>query len=176
MDDSESLAQAAVADAAHKFLLSAAGDGGLLRAWPLVDPTLRICLAQLWVHANRGPITRLDFDFEEVAAALAKEGPGHRLWSNFETVTVRALRKTVYAGIGDNPENWGIASAPRLIDVETKLLYVHDVSKLPGAVWESDTYSIVVPMVMRLTDGEWRVLNVGSDVVPEPGWPPRLRH
>jgi hypothetical protein len=42
-------------------------------------------------------------------------------------------------------------------------------------IWAPEAASEVVPLVMRLTDDAWRVLNLGYEALPEPGWPPKLR-
>jgi hypothetical protein len=170
----ETGAQRPALGAAHTFLQSAVRDGDLLRAWPHVDPILRTCWAQHWLHANQIQLRTDGYDRDEVVQQFAAEAPEHPLWTHFRRITVRSLRASVHHSIGDSPENWEIGAATRVLAADTELLYVHDTATLPDGVWQPDTYSRVVPMVMRFGDNQWRVLNVGAETIPEPGWPPRL--
>lgn len=69
--------------------------------------------------------------------------------------------------------NSGIGTAPRLIAPDVELLYAHrDVPE--GGQWEPGAASSAVPLVMHLAEDRWRVLNLGYERIPEPGWPPAL--
>lgn len=172
--DPEALAQVPVVTAAHDFLLRAARDRELLDVWHLADRTLRTCWAQHWSHANQAELARAGFGPEKVAAVLAVEKPDHVLWEDFARVMTRSLYQSLVASVGADPDQWGIGTAARLVGVDTELLYVHDLSKLPGGVWKPGAATWVFPIVMRLDTGQWRVLNAGAETIPEPGWPPRL--
>lgn len=62
-----------------------------------------------------------------------------------------------------------------MIAPDVELLYLHDLSALPGGVWEPGATAMVIPIVMRLSDGAWRLLNLRSETIPTPGWPPDLQ-
>ncbi len=140
--------------------------------WPLADPLLCLCWAQHWIHANEQAIASTGRD--ELARELAEDAPDHPLWEHFERVSKRNLALRTHQGIGADPANWGIGATPRVLGADTELLYVHDVTSLPGGVFQPGTYSVAVPIVMHFADQQWRVLNVGAEIVPKPGWPPRL--
>ncbi len=78
-------------------------------------------------------------------------------------------------GIADfDPDTWGIGANARLHAVDIELLYLQDKTGLEGDVWQPGQERFVLPVVMRLGDDEWRVLNFGSETIPRPGWPPTL--
>ena len=67
-----------------------------------------------------------------------------------------------------DPRSWGIGVAPRVVAPDVELLYVH--RELPvGGVWAPEATAQVVPLIMVLTSNRWRVLNLGSETIPEPG-------
>ena len=59
--------------------------------------------------------------------------------------------------------------------MDTELLYVHPDSP-QGGLWKQGESRPVYPLVVGLTDGKWKVLNWGSDIIPVPGLPPTLFH
>ncbi len=61
-----------------------------------------------------------------------------------------------------------------MLGVDTEVLCVQDVTTLPGGFFQLSTHSIGVPIIMCFADQRRRVPNVGAEIVPEPGWPPRL--
>jgi len=73
-----------------------------------------------------------------------------------------------------DPSTWGIGAAPRVLAPDVELLYVH--CQIPdGGYWPVGASAQVVPLVMHLGERGWRVLNLGSERIPEPGWPPTLQ-
>lgn len=80
----------------------------------------------------------------------------------------------MFSNLNDDYDSLGIGTNPRLLEPDAEVLYVHDITSLPGGVWQPGATTYVVPLVMRLLGDQWRVLNVGAEVIPEPGWPPRL--
>ena len=91
-------------------------------------------------------------------------------WEHFERVILRDFT----AAFPLDPSTWGIGAAPRVLAADVELLYVH--RQIPeGGVWPSRASAEVVPLLMRLGGGDWRVFNLGSERLPEPGWPPRLQ-
>lgn len=163
-------AQLPVVSAAWNFINCVYMDQRIDAAWPFIDPTLRLCWVQSWIDANGQAISEDGYDRETVAAALKVTRPRHPLWRNFQRVWLRDLR-----GLIDfDPETYGIGSNARVLAVDTELLYLQDKSGLIDSRWEAGTERTVFPIVMRYASGQWRVLNFGSDTVPEPGWPPHL--
>ena len=163
----EILAQAEVATAAWKFLTSFYG-GDLVSAWGVMDTTLRLCLAQWWTEANRKSFQAAGHAPEKVAVDLAQSAPmEHELWEDFERVLLRDFRGAYPLDVASA----AIGASPRLIALDTELLYVHP--DMPtGGIWEPDEAKAVYPLVMRLSDNHWNVLNWGSDTIPAPGHPP----
>jgi len=143
--------------------------GDLAAAWPAVDPLLRLCWAQWWLQANAASITATGYDVDEVANAFVAQADDHPLWEHFARVVLRDFREALPLV----PDTWAIGATPRILAVDTEVLYVH--RKQPeGGLWQPGTSSEVVPLVMRLNGNHWRVLNLGCERVPAPGWPPAL--
>jgi len=164
-------AQLPVMNAAWAFLRPVA-DGDLDAAWPHVDPLLRRCWSQYWLHANRHQLRADGYDREQVLAEFERETPEHDLWHHFVRVQLWSLHESLS---GLDPAHWGIGTAARPHAPDVELLYLHDTSDLPGGVWQPDTARHVYPLLMHYADDRWRLINFGTaDVLPEPGWPPRL--
>jgi len=163
-------AQIPVTSAAWRFLTPALRDNDLTVAWPAVDLTLRLCWAQAWLGLNRAQAAADGYDLHEVAVALTDDAPSHPLWRHFSRVLLRDLH-----GVANvDPNTWGIGANVRVVDVDTEVLYLQDMTGLEGGVWQPGQERSVLPIVMRLAHGQWRVLNFGSETVPIPGWPPTL--
>lgn len=171
--DPGSLAQIPVLAAAWHFLEPALRDGDLRAAWPAVHSDYRTCMGQNWLHANRQQLSENRYDRNHVLACLVEDDSNHPLWHHFERVMIRSIRE-VFSNLNDDYDELGIGTKPRLIAPDVEVLYVHDLGALTGGVWQPGATSYVVPLVMRLQDDQWRVLNVGTEAIPEPGWPPRL--
>lgn len=169
LDKVAAAAQLPIIEAAWDFLQSFYGRADLRGAWPRVHPTLRLCWVQWWLTANRGAIKAEGLALEEVAPLLAEPEPLHPLWEHFQRVLTRDLTAAVPLDV----ETASIGMAPRPMGVDLELLYVHAHAPSSG-VWEAEADSEAAPLVMRLTDDEWQVMNLGYEAVPVPGWPPRL--
>ncbi len=166
----ETAAQIPVISAAWRFLVPFYEEKNLGAAWPHTDPTLRLCWAQWWADVNRTALQANGHDLDKVAQALADVGGRHGLWPDFERVVIRDFQ----AAFSLDPRGWGIGTAPRVLAPDVELLYVHRNVPADG-IWAPEAASEVVPLVMRLTDDAWRVLNLSYEALPEPGWPPKLR-
>ena len=166
----EIAAQTPVMSAAWRFITPALQNNDLAAAWPAVDPSLQLCWAQSWLDLNRVDIAADGYDLDEVALAFTDDPPSHPLWRHFSRVLLRDLH-----GVADlDPDTWGIGGNARLLAVDIELLYLQDKTGLEVGVWQPGQERFVVPVVMRLTDTQWRVLNFGSETIPTPGWPPTL--
>lgn len=155
--------------AAWAFLKPFYEQADLISAWPVVEPQLRLCWAQWWISANETALAADGYDREEVAHAFVRQAGAHPLWEHFEQVVLRDFR----AAVPLNPATWGIGTAERVIDSTTEVLFV--LREIPASgIWQPGESQDVVPLVMRHSAGRWRLLNLGYEHVPEPGWPPTL--
>lgn len=162
-------AQTAVVSAAWKFLRSFY-DGDFSTAWTVMHPVFRLCLVQWWAHANRDSLEATGYSVEKTAEELAQSSPGeHELWGSFARVILRDMRNAYPL----DPAVAGIGSTPRVLALDTELLYVHPEPPANG-LWLPGEFSMAYGLVMRLTEGQWAVLNWGSEAVPTPGYPPAL--
>ncbi|WP_422116534.1 TIGR02391 family protein [Brachybacterium sp. UNK5269] len=158
-----------VTRAAWAFLEPFYEQADLISAWPMVDPQLRLCWAQWWISANEAALEAEGYSREEVADAFVRQAGAHPLWEQFERVVLRDFR----AAMPLHPDTWGIGAAERVIDSSTEVLYV--LRNIPAnGVWQPGESQETVPLVMRHSAGRWRLLNLGYEQVPEPGWPPAL--
>lgn len=165
----EIVAQGEIVASAWEFLRSFYS-GDLISAWEVIHPTLRLCWAQWWVDANRSALQDHGYTLEDSAESLSHDsGDEHALWKDFERVILRDFR-TAYPLEVDSA---AIGSAPRLITLDTELLYVHPNSP-DGGLWQPGEKRAVYPLVMRLEDDTWKILNWASDSIPVPGYPPTL--
>ncbi|WP_193605254.1 hypothetical protein [Nocardioides dongkuii] len=150
----------------QEFVRLVWNSGDLSSAWRLVDPLLRTCLAQKWLLDNQADLERSSWDREDVVDAFGADEPDHALWEHFERVYVRGFRAAADLG------QWGYGSHTRFHspDVEAVVLLPPGVTE-----WKADELQQVFPMLLR-HDREfgWRILNVGSETLPEAGWPPNL--
>ncbi len=158
-----------ITKAAWAFLQPFYEQADLISAWLVVDPQLRLCWAQWWISANERDLEADAYDREEVAHALVRQAGAHPLWEHFERVVLRDFR----AANPLNPATWGIGTAERVLDSTTEVLYV--LREVPASgVWQPGETQEVVPLVMRHSAGRWRLVNLGCEEVPEPGWPSAL--
>lgn len=155
--------------AAWRFITPVLQDGDLMTPWPMVDPLLRLSLAQRWLLDNARDVAAAAYDREEVVGQLAQEAPDSPLWTHFERVHVRSMRDVLPPF-----EHCGIGATTRLIAPGVEALLVHDMRMLPESVWQPGSVSYVYPLVMRWDGSTWLLLNFGADVTPQPGWPPTL--
>jgi len=136
-------------------------------AWEYTDPVYRLARAQAWwyqYHDDLG-IDALTAPAlaEAWAAGRTTEGDlpdlqSGLLWDLYCGVEVRLFRQAWPGWLkvtgGDHYEQTRVIG-PGLESV--------------GFITETDR---VCPVLMHRTDGEWRVLHVGAESAPEPGWPP----
>lgn len=167
--NAETTAQLPVISAAWRFLVPFYEDKDLAAAWPHADPTLRLCWAQWWADANGPAMQANGHNLDEVARALADDNGRHGLWPDFERVVIRDFQAACPLESG----SWGIGTIPRVVAPDVELLYVHR-NPPAGGIWAPGAAADVLPLVMRLMDDVWRVLNLGYEAVPVPGWPPKL--
>lgn len=162
--------QAPVVRSTFDFLERFYTDGDLPHAWESLDATLKLCWAQWWGRANEEQLREHGLDAVAEAERLAQVGPRHDLWDGFERAILRDFR----AAFPLDVSTCGIGMAPRPLALDVELLFAHREVPADGLWPENATGSSVVPIVMRFADGEWVVANLGYDVLPAPGWPPRL--
>lgn len=161
-DWEEAAVQAPVALAALGFLKTIVQDKDLAGAWHMMDPHLRSSWVNAWVEANLSSITREGHNLEALRADLTDGDPDQALWPHFSRVTLREVASLVPS----NPDHWGIGATARVAGIDLELLYLHDTEGRSGVVWQPGEAKHVVPVLMRHVDGEWKVLNLGSESIP----------
>lgn len=142
-------------------------------AWMLSDPELRLARAQAWLWNNRHHPAVAEIGIEELADRFT--GPNFQtasLWREFAQIETAAYRR---AWDDFDPAEIGLASRPRLIDVDYELCLL---AKAEGVVYTQPTQIRALRFLMHLVDGEWKVANAGGTEHAErrvvPGWPPQL--
>lgn len=162
-------AQVQMASAAWNFL-NPFYAGDLEAAWDFIHPTYRLCLAQWWAEANRNALNAGGYDAETTAEDLSRSGSkGNPLWADFARVILRDFWKAYPLDVASA----GIGGTPRLVALDTELLYVHP--EVPeGFIWKPGEERTAYAILMRLLDGQWKVLNWASEKIPVPGMPPEL--
>lgn len=134
-------------------------------AWPLLDPVLRRCWVQHWLCTMPG--TEEFGDREEITEALIVDQPRHRRWALFTAAAVELLDVAFPPGIA----GWIPAAEP-----DPFALGIERLDLLPPPARPDEAVpegSPCLAFLVQHTDGVgWRVLNFGSLLVPEPGWPP----
>jgi hypothetical protein len=142
----------------------------LLAAWRKTDLELRQVLVQAWIWANRSHPLIVGLDRENLASELARSEPSHPLWRFFEESQLREF-KEVWGEL--NLDRLGAASRPRPIAPDYELVIwldtKGDVLHIEQPPFEEDA----LVLLMRSTPEGWLVAGLGSEEVPEPGWPPK---
>ena len=163
------LSQAKIVQSAWRFLEEFYTHGDLEACWGLMDPTLRLCWAQWWSGENASALKTDGYDLAQTAEDLVEHGDSHEAWDDFQRVILREFRSAFPLDV----DQAGIGAEPRVIAQDVQLLYVH-VKPPERGRWKPDETSLVRPLVLRLVGSEWKILNLGYDQIPEPGWPPKL--
>ncbi|WP_454195791.1 hypothetical protein [Nocardia sp. Marseille-Q1738] len=159
------LGHARIAKAADTFLDSVCKEGNLKAVWSIVDPPLRLAMAQRWILDNAAQFDADGYDRDTVAAALAEENPDHPLWTHFERVHVRSIKAAI-------PAVRGTGTNTRLLAPDVELLHIHDQAGREGSAWQPGEVRHIFPIAMRFDGDEWRVASLGTESLPVPGWPP----
>ncbi|KAF0957351.1 hypothetical protein MLGJGCBP_00103 [Rhodococcus sp. T7] len=134
------------------------------------DPLLRTCLAQQWLSPMVDKARSEGYDPDSVARAIAELDDSHPLWEPFE--------RTMLRGFDDWPDlhtdEWAVGAHDRLISADIETVWLYDRRGKTGNLvhGDGDPY---VPYLLKLGSDGWKVLNVWSEIVPVPGWPPTLR-
>lgn len=137
------------------------------KMWIHTDANLRLCEAQLWVHANQAFPDVAAEDRDQLAADMARLSSSHPLRQEFERLRVAANAESIPSG------DLGAATARRQVadDLEVVILILE--GTVPQII-EDET--LLDPeqsclLLMRLTPEGWLV--AGRDYNPPvPGWPP----
>ena len=139
------------------------------RAWAMTDPRLRLVRAQAWIWNNRKDSDIAALNRDELARALAQERPDHALWGDFAATEVHQMRG-VYGSF--SAENWGASSGPSAAGPDyTLVLFAHLTGDPLILTDQPPVFSLA--FLMHAADGGW-ALATFSDVLPIPGWPPKL--
>ncbi|MBV9411052.1 MAG: hypothetical protein JO148_05610 [Acidimicrobiia bacterium] len=139
------------------------------RAWAMTDPRLRLVRAQAWIWNNRKDADIAALNRDEVARALAEERPNHGLWGDFAATEVHQMRE-VYGTF--QPANWGATSNPGSVGPDYAMVLFAHLSGDPLIITDRPpVFSLA--FLMHSTDRGWMLASF-SDVLPTPGWPPKL--
>ncbi|MGW4975426.1 hypothetical protein [Streptomyces mirabilis] len=160
-------AQHAITDAAWKFAEAYWTDGDLRAAWIASHPTLRRCWAQTWLMPMREQARAEGLEPDEVVEAFTADEVDHPLWEPFARTTIRG------ADLPVNRDTWGIKLNPDFVAPDVALLRLLPTPS-DGVIHPGEHY-VSVPLLMQYEDGPgWRLLNLVSEWIPEPGWPPNM--
>jgi hypothetical protein len=136
-------------------------DGRIADSWPATGPRFRLHLTRHWAWRHRFRLHDAGHDPLKVAAGLADDGPGHRLWPAFAR-----SQQPPDAGPTGSP-GWVSAGPPEPLapDLEVVRLMAAECA---------GTGRVVSPLtlVLRFGPGGWLVEGHGRTPAPEPGWPP----
>lgn len=163
----EDAAHAAVCNAGFAFTQALWGAQSLTKAWPLMDPVLRRCLAQAWLNGQQEHARGLGMDPDDIVEAFTAERPEHPLWCVFEELQLPDL-----LAWKPGAHEWGVTARHIVLGLDVELIYM---LPRPAEGDMVDDLSVFLPLVMSYDRAAgWRVLNFFSEQLPEPGWPPRV--
>lgn len=139
--------------------------------WAHMDDNLRLCEAQLWVHANRDHDLLAGEELESLAQELASPQSDHPLRSPFETARIQLAPEHFPPFVSEGRA--GVASNRRRVAADLDVLLLLDPDQVGGAI-PSD--ALVGPphvhaLLVRFQDRRWLVAGHGYNP-PAPGWPP----
>jgi hypothetical protein len=138
-------------------------------AWAMTDPRMRLVRAQAWIWNNRKDADIAALKRDDLARALAEQRPNHGLWGDFAATEVHQMRG-VYGTF--QPENWGASSAPSACGPDyTLVLFAHLTGDPLILTDQAPVFSLA--FLMHAAGGGWALASF-SDVLPVPGWPPKL--
>jgi hypothetical protein len=139
--------------------------------WSLTDGNMRLCEAQLWIHANREHSDLAGEDPDQLAGELSQLTSTHPLREYFEIGRVQSNLEVVPTFPRDD---WAVASHRRIVGEDLDIVLILDGSKMPPII-ESMTLldrTTAAAMLVRFTVDGWRI--AGYDYNPPvPGWPPQ---
>jgi hypothetical protein len=138
-------------------------------AWAMTAPRLRLVRAQAWIWNNRKDADIAAVKRDDLARALAEERPNHGLWGDFAATEVHQMRG-VYGTF--QPENWGASTRPSASGPDYALvLFAHLAGDPLILTGHPPVFSLA--FLMHSAGGGWALASF-SDVLPVPGWPPKL--
>jgi len=83
----------------------------------LMDPLLRLCMAQQWIWDNWAELERAGLDRDRLAAAVSEPAPTHPLWTDFKRVQMRAF------DLWPRLSEWGVTTTERLVQPDVQLIF-----------------------------------------------------
>ena len=139
--------------------------------WRMIDPKMRLVLAQAWIVANQNRRDVAPFYEDESAAdSLSATRSNHSLSKAFRTTQMREF-KEAYGEI--DPEQWGAAERPRRFGIDLELIILMKNDSEPF-MWEPGKKCRSVSFVVRWMLGIWYIASFGEDLLV-PGWPPERK-
>ncbi|MFJ4201549.1 hypothetical protein ACIP2Y_18200 [Streptomyces sviceus] len=140
----EDVAHAAVCSAGFAFTQALWGERSLTLAWPVMDPVLRRCLAQAWLHGQQDHARRMGMDPDDIVEAFAADRPEHPLWCVFEELQLPDLLAWKLGA-----HEWCATARHHPLALDVELLYMVPPTE-DGLV--SDV-SVFLPLVMSYDQG-----------------------
>jgi hypothetical protein len=138
-------------------------------AWTMTDPRLRLVRAQAWIWNNRKDADIKADDRDELAAALAQDRPDHPLWGDFAATEVHQMGE-VYGGF--QPDAWGASRGASTVGPDYALVLFAHLSNEP-LILTDQPHVFSLAFLMHAAERGWSLAGF-ADVLPEPGWPPKL--
>lgn len=166
-DDEVYAAQAAVMQGAWAFAGAFWVDHDMRATWKVTHPTMRRCWAQTWLLPMLDHARAEGYDPDEVIEAFTADRVEHELWRPFARTTIKGATLPVQR------DTWGMKVNPDFVAPDVMLVRLLPIPE--GGSIRPDEQYVSVPLLMQYDDGPgWRLLNMVSEQIPEPGWPPRL--
>lgn len=142
----------------------------LRQAWPLMEPNLRLVLAQHWIlsHAEAGSeVVGPQAGWDMLAQGLAAEPSTHPMWDRF--AKERLLRWREYWG-KFSARTWKVREAERLgPDLE---IVTFAEPRLPALETKPGPPPVFRRLAVRRSHGTWLVAGLDGRKIFRPGWPP----
>ena len=103
-----------------------------------------------------------------MATELLEQGPAHRFWDQFAAILVRDRARQIELTDWDT---MGMGAEPRVVAPDVLRLHLYPQRPESGYTRAGKVES-VVPMLLSFEDGDWWALDLGTEELPDPSWPP----
>lgn len=159
------------AETAFAFV-DAVRDGRFDDMWALMDDNLRLCEAQMWLHANRDRPLIVGEGLDGLADELSSPRSTHPLRAPFEDARISVAPEHFPAFVAEGRA--GMASNRRRVADDLDAVLLLDTEAVGGALPPNTMVGPphVHALVIRVQDGQWLVAGHGYNP-PVAGWPPQ---
>jgi len=153
-----------------EFVDAAWGMQSLELAWRFAAQDFRLCAAQSFLHAHEAQALHKGYNLDESALSLASSDTSHGLWRDFQAWTINPLG--MQGDLADQ-DLWGYSATSRDEGTDLGLVYVYDKAGTnPDGTIPPGPPPRRIAFLMVKEAARWKVLNVNSLIIPQPGWPP----